>query len=227
MIQLKQYKQFQMIFSRRINAFIIIVGTIILMSCSESIEIVYYDDGNVHVEIPIVDGKRNGKAIEYSKEGSVIAYAEWKNGLLNGKSVVYFNNGKISQENHFKDGIRCCNSNFYLEDGSLREVHTLDNEGSLIDYIKYNKDGSQDLDIETRNPIYISKSDTIIFGNKFSLKMRVGNREYNSVEGIIGNPNDKYILYGKKLQKSDSITVLYETKDYGVGKMKLKEYWLI
>jgi len=179
----------------------------------------YYDNGQIKYEVPLSNNKRDGKLIEYYKDGTLEAYSTWKNGSLEGPSAHYYPNGNIKQENYFKNNIFCCESRFYREDGTLQEIHYMNNKGQLLDYKKFNKDGTQNLDIQTREVIFIPKEDTVSLGETYSAKIRVGNKEYNDLEVVLGDPADKYILEnGEKLPKVDSVTALLEIEAVREGK---------
>lgn len=198
-------------------------ATIFVFSCTEEINIEeeYYKSGQIKYQVPIRNGKRDGTLKEYYENGKLFAISKYEDGKLEGESKIYFESGKIKQKHIYKNGIRCCESKFYHKEGYLREIQFIDNKGRVKDYIKYKKDGSQDLSINTRRALIINEFDTIMLGEFYLAKIRLGNPQYNSIEAILGDPNDRKILLNEKLPKIDSVTALLKIKGEKLGENKI------
>ena len=208
---------------KSLRKLILILLSIAVLSCgNQDKEVVKYPNGEIKYEVTLKDGLREGKLTEYFVGGKVSAISNWKASKLEGESIVYYENGNINQQNFFKGGVRCCESKFYLEGGILREIQYFNNTGQLIDYVKLNADGSKDLDINTRMVLFIGGVDTVNIGEFYEAKIRLGNRQYNSIEAILGDPKDKFILTKEKLPKLDSITVLLRVKAIKFGSNKIE-----
>lgn len=50
--------------------------------------------------------------------------------------------------------------------------------------------------------------DTISINEDFLFYATIGNRRYNSVEGVLGNIDDRYLLTNPKLPKLNPVTVI-------------------
>lgn len=199
------------------NRIFIIICLTSLLSCEGNKEKVYYANGQLEYEVSIENGLREGRLTKYYEDGTVKGWSNWKQGQLNGESLFLFKNGQIEQKHNYIDGVRCCKSEFFSEDGALIEVQYLNENGTLIDYIKYGADGKQKRDVSSKKAIVIVESDTISYGESFNAIIRLGNREFDRIEVFLGDPNDKYILKNPKLSKIDSITAKLNYKDYEVG----------
>ena len=198
---------------------ILISLSIIISSCGSNREYTeLYPGGQVKLKVPLLENERHGKYMEFYEDGSIKRTSIYKRGKLHGETVFYYRTGEVEQLQEFRDGVRCCVSKFYLPDGSLREVQFYNEAGNLLDYTKYNKDGTQDMNIQTRVAIFITDQDSIKTGETFKAKIRLGNMEYNSIEVVLGDPTNKFILRDNpKLPKIDSKTALLEIDDYNLG----------
>ncbi len=176
-----------------------------------------YEDGSLAFEVPLVKGKREGELIKYYKDGTVEGRSHWRSGKLHGKSIIYHKNGKIKQTHELVHGVRCCTSEFYSQEGDLIERQYYNDYGELMDYHKF-KDGVQIIDPKSKASLYFEKTDTVSLGEKFSIKMRIGNNRFSNIRAHIGDPNKNSTLWNPELPKSDSITIFYETLDYQLGK---------
>lgn len=199
------------------NLFLLILLCFLSSCLQKEKEVEKYGDGSIKYEVTLVDGKRHGELVKYYPDGSVEGTSTWKQGMLHGTSTVYYSNGKIAQVNMFQNGVRYGRSEFYSENGALIETQFLNDNGELIDYKKFGSDGEQVLDVDSKKALYFDKRDTIHVGDKFHIKMRIGNHIFNNIRGHIGDPNENSTLHSPQLPKSDSITVFYETVDYEIG----------
>ena len=65
---------------------------------------VYNDKGKLKFEGDHMNGKRNGKGIEYDCFGKVIIEVEYLNGERNRKGKEYYNNGKLKFRDQYVNG---------------------------------------------------------------------------------------------------------------------------
>lgn len=67
-----------------------------------------------------LDGKQDGKWIEFYKNGNIKSIINWKNGRLDGKYIIYENNGMKSTEATYKEGKENGEYFLYYSNGSYR-----------------------------------------------------------------------------------------------------------
>ena len=93
----------------------------------------YYSDGTLAVESFFDNGKREGKACYYSKEGLLVKESNYKQGLLDGVQK-YFQNGILASEFEMKEGKFDGKILLYHPDGTVRrEVNMKEGKRHGID----------------------------------------------------------------------------------------------
>ena len=190
-----------------------LMAFVILFACKQSNdkEMYYYPTGEVMEEYEIENGKRHGVASSFYLSGKLKATGFYKNGLPDSTYIHYFENGNTKVEGRFdKNGIKEGETRFFFETGELKQIEYLNDKGKVIDYVKFNKDGTRNLRLTSI--IFESESDTIKFGDYYEAKIRFANRKYNYNEVIIGDPMDKTLLGKLRLPKQDSITSFIKIK---------------
>lgn len=86
-------------------------------------EIEYYESGQVKMEGPMKDGRREGEWVAYFPDGRPQSIGEFKAGKMDGASKVYWDNGNLRWEGNNKEDKRCGKWVFYDEQGLfLKEV---------------------------------------------------------------------------------------------------------
>lgn len=181
-------------------------------------EVSYYENGQLKHQVILKNGKYDGLAIYYFESGKVQSKVYWKDGRKHGKSVIYFENGNVRQENQYVEGTRCCISKDYTEDGFLEQITELDSSGRIVDYYSYKKDGSRDFSREKKDPIFIPEGDTLILGETYPTEIRLGNRQYDNIEVVIGDIQDPYIAKkNPPLPKKDSLTSIINITADSIG----------
>ncbi len=177
----------------------------------------YFNSGQLKHEVFLKDGKPEGLGIVYFESGKVQSRTYWKNGKKHGRSVVYYENGNLYQENDYKDDV-CQISREYTEDGNLIEMRVYDSLGRIFDYYIYNKDGSRNFARETKDPIFIREKDTVNLGENYKAWIRLGNRQFNHVDVIIGDISDpKIVKKNLPLPKVDNLTSILSIKADSIG----------
>src|SRR5579859_3408467 len=200
-----------------------IIISMFFYGCQSNLKKEYYPSGKLKSEIPIKNGMKSGKGINYNESGTVSSTAMWANDLLNGENIIYNENGKINQINQYKNGSRCCTSKFYSTEGNLIEIQYLDDKERVVDYEKYKSEGVRNLSIEASKPIIISDADTVDFDNYYIAKIRLGNRRYDNIKVILGKPesnNDYFKQEG--LPRADSVTSVLRMKAEKEGVNKVE-----
>ena len=80
---------------------------------------IFYSDGSLRTEIPIVDGKYNGIGKSYFKNGQVSLTLPFTDGKLNGIGKSYAENGKLLEEVAYAAGERHGAGRVYCENGKV------------------------------------------------------------------------------------------------------------
>lgn len=144
-----------------------------------------YANGSVMSTGTYVNGKLNGKYVEFYENNKPKREAFYINGELEGKYVEYYENGKVNIIDHYKGGKRNGSYEKYYDNGQP-EINTTYKD-NLIDgfYMSYHKNGK----------LYI----------KTTYKSNVTNGEYDEyyengkpkqkIQYINGYPNGIYISY--------------------------------
>jgi antitoxin component YwqK of YwqJK toxin-antitoxin module len=88
---------------------------------------IYFDSGNLAIELNYTHGKVNGTMSMYYPSGNTKAiYATYKNGKLEGNYIKYFKGNRIQEEGSCANGLRHGHWKFYNPDGFMTE------EGSYV-----------------------------------------------------------------------------------------------
>lgn len=87
-------------------------------------EVEYYQSGQVRIEGPMKDNKRDGEWKSYFLDGRVQSVGYFENGLRTGAATVWYENGNIRQEGFYREGKHVGLWKFYDEQGNfLKEVN--------------------------------------------------------------------------------------------------------
>lgn len=185
------------------------VFILVVLDCSQDKEqrgVSYYSNGVLKHEVLLKNGEPDGLGIVYFESGKVQSRTYWKEGKKHGKSITYYENGKIRQENEYRENV-CQTSKDYTEDGFLEEIRTYDSLGRIFDYYNFKKDGTRDFSRRKKDPIFIPRKDTVAVGEDYVADIRLGNRQYDNIEVIIGDIEDPYVAKkNPPLPRKDSLT---------------------
>lgn len=180
-------------------------------------EVSYYKNGQLKHEVILKKGKYDGLGINYYESGKILSKTYWKDGKIDKASIFYYENGNIKQENEYRDGTVLRSKN-YTEEGLLEQITIWDSLGNIIDYNSYNKDGSR----KAKDPIFIPEGDTLILGETYPTLIRLGNRQYDNIEVVIGDIEDPDIAKkSPPLPKKDSLTSIINIKADSLGLRKI------
>jgi hypothetical protein len=184
-------------------------------------EVSYYENGQLKHQVILKNGKYDGLWIDYFENGTVHAKTEYIAGKKNGKNIIYFENGNLRQENEFKED-KLQVSKDYTAGGSLEEIRIYDSLERVVDYSCYKENGSRDFRREKKDPIFIPVGDTLVLGETYPTLIRLGNRQYDNIEVIIGDIEDPLIAkQNPPLPKKDSLTSLIDIKADSLGEREI------
>lgn len=186
-------------------------------SCSRELEQKYYPNGNLKFEVPLVDGRRNGKMTVYNEDGVVSETSFWKDGYEEGEVIIYYSNGSIMQKQKYHRGIIVGEVDLYSQNGILTERHYFDSLGRLIDYKEFKANGRQNMDENTRHAIFIEVQDTVRIGEFYESLITLGNRRFDNIEVVLGDPRDSNIIKHPKLPKKDNKHSILRIRADSVG----------
>ena len=79
----------------------------------------YDENGNLEIEVPYKNGKREGISKNYYENGNLWGETPYKNGVIEGVGKTYYESGKLMEETPYKNGKRDGISKDYYENGNL------------------------------------------------------------------------------------------------------------
>lgn len=188
----------------------------ILISCSPNQEKQYYDNGNIKLSAEVEEGKRDGLVYEYYEDGTIKSKGEWHNGLVHGIVEHYYPSGKLKSsskwvegnqngtlEEYYESGQLWASSTiddnvkletiFYYKDGAILEKQRYNDNGELIEVIKFNEEGIKKNG--GRYPVY--SADGPLKHGKYALTIKFEEPVYEenkvqyNTEIIIGELNEE------------------------------------
>lgn len=95
---------------------------------------IYYSDGNVKMEVQSKDGKPEGNAKFYDKDGSLYAQGNFSEGKPEGVFYYYYSNGEVHNELNYVKGIKDGKQKLYDENGILSAVVVFSNGEPVSGY---------------------------------------------------------------------------------------------
>ena len=96
---------------------------IILMSnCNSKREIGRYETGELHYEVPLKNGKRDGILKQYYKTGELQLFSEWKNGKKKGITKTFYKNGQTKTIEIFRNNLLQDTAIYYDSLGQILEI---------------------------------------------------------------------------------------------------------
>lgn len=79
----------------------------------------YYQNGQVYMSGPMINGLRDGEWSAYDEEGRLLTIGHYRNGIDHGLKTVYFENGNKRYEGSYENGEKIGKWQFYDKDGKL------------------------------------------------------------------------------------------------------------
>lgn len=103
--------------------------------------LLYYDNGNLKVKIPLEKGIKSGVANTYYRNGVKKTEREYKDGKVDGLSKFWSEEGVLIGEETVINGLRDGYKKTYYSNGGIKE-ELLFKEGELLSMKLYLEDGS-------------------------------------------------------------------------------------
>jgi hypothetical protein len=165
----------------------------------------YYDQAEkqIKAEVTMKDGKKNGPAIQYYKNGKKALEMNYLGGDRDGLSTRYFENGKVSQQTTFvKDKMHGLQKKF-RDSGKFLSEATFFNDQPCKGLKEYYNDGT--LKAEKDYPrIVVKPIDRIFQDATYVLKVSLSEKA-NEVEFFTGSLTEQKCI-GNKASKAWSLT---------------------
>jgi hypothetical protein len=80
----------------------------------------YLESGAVARRVTLIDGKREGKMIDYYPDGKLMAERGFKQGRQEGKTLVYYPSGAIKEVQYYLNGEQHGGDTLWYEDGKIQ-----------------------------------------------------------------------------------------------------------
>lgn len=202
------------------NKILLIIGLLYLVFCgSKKVEIIYYDNGHIKYKKELLEcggckvlyyyyengqlrktsewknGQLEGIIREYRKGGQLESISYWREGEQNGEAKHYYESGQLQTQIIYKNDIKIGEAIYYRRDGTLDGKDYYNEEGRIIDFKRYKEDGTWDK--MSIAPIYYTEKDTISIGEEIKYEVRIGNRVYDHVTAMIGEPDQENLSWLK------------------------------
>jgi antitoxin component YwqK of YwqJK toxin-antitoxin module len=103
----------------------------------------HFETGAVSRRVALVDGKKEGKMIDFYPNGQLMAERWFKNDRQTGRTVLYYPGGQIKEVQYYNDtGLKQGGDTLWYEDGRL-QFATIFDQGLKHGYLrKWSTDGS-------------------------------------------------------------------------------------
>lgn len=237
----------------RYYLFTIFITSIFLFACNDADfkeKINFYENGQVKEKYFIDNNNlKQGKALEFYMNGALKKKYNYLNGKLNGRYVEYFSNGKRSIITNFQNGIQIDTTFSFLKNGFLDVISISNEKGYALKEIAYYQNGMishirsffsdgkgeinafKTLKADGTIDINNSKFATIkSLGKKkreFCLKLYGFNNKDSIEVNIIKNFNFRFsfeadVLRKIKVKKSNKIKFILINSDFINGKVNIQ-----
>lgn len=136
-----------------------------------------YDTGVVSRTSTLVNGKKEGKMVDYYPNGNLMAERFFSQGLQNGRTAIYYNSGAIKEVQYYNAGQQQGGDTLWYEDGKIQFTVFFNQnkkdgylrkwgpDGAMIYESKYSMDTLVEVKgqpLSRKTIIERSKSDTLI-----------------------------------------------------------------
>lgn len=199
---------------------VLIAGTILLMFVlitRVKRGVSYYENGQLNHEVTLKDGQPEGLGVTYYRSGAVMSKTYWKDGQRHGPSTFYYESGTVRQERYFEKGI-CVRVTDYEEAGNMTQITLFDSLGRFFDYFRFRPDGTRDFHPESKRALFLPVKDTIRKVEEYVAAVRLGNRQFDWIEVILGDLDDpKMPLKNQPLPMKDSLTAIVRVTPDSTG----------
>lgn len=195
-----------------------VLGLMVLLSCNpQEHETYYYPSGQISQQFEVENGKRNGNAVGYYENGKIESKGVFEDGVADGPFSYYYENGATKIQGEFRKGLKWGLLKFFREDGSLRRIEYYDESGNIYDFEVYHNEGLRDYSQKNKRALFVPQMDTLVKGNRYEFKIRLGNRQFDRIEVKIGSTRDEKTLLLPSLPNQDSLTAIFEITPEQLG----------
>jgi antitoxin component YwqK of YwqJK toxin-antitoxin module len=157
----------------------------------------------------------------YYNSGNLKSVGIYSNGLLQGLYRSFYDTSIsiVQSISKMQNGENIDTTFYYSIDGWVKDYWVFNKNGDLTDCKIFYKKDSQDLDLNLLKVLMYPPKDTILVGEDYVVYATLGNREYNSVEGVLGDiVNKRYLLNNPKLPKANAVTVIIRISSDSIKK---------
>lgn len=112
----------------------------------------FFENGQIKSQVPLVNGKRNGKMIDYYPDGKIRAERAFADDVQMGKTVFYYPDGQVQEVQYYHNGARVNGDSIWYPNRALQFAVTMqagkkngylrkwDESGNMIYEAKYSMD---------------------------------------------------------------------------------------
>ncbi|MGI1969218.1 toxin-antitoxin system YwqK family antitoxin [Shewanella baltica] len=100
----------------------------------------YYDNGNLHLEIPMVDGLKHGNETSWGF-GKLLSTQAYVKDKKQGDYFEYFPDGKVKRHFQYKQNYKVGEQLAYYENGQLKLKEVTNDKGDVLQAIEYDEQG--------------------------------------------------------------------------------------
>ncbi|MDR3258072.1 MAG: hypothetical protein LBT51_00470 [Fusobacteriaceae bacterium] len=135
-----------------ITILILINTSIFGVSRGESVEKIYYENGQLESSIEYLDGLKNGIAIVYSKNGLIQVKGSFKKDMRHGLWTFYFEGSSTLQAVEFYENDRLQGKqSYFYPNGRLKNISVYLDNGKTGTWEWYTEEGKLEAAIKYRN----------------------------------------------------------------------------
>jgi antitoxin component YwqK of YwqJK toxin-antitoxin module len=99
---------------------LLIVVTLLFVSCGNETRYTYYEDGELKTEAKYNDeNKLDGEYIKYFQNGNKSQTREYEDGIKVDDEIIYYENGEIKLIKHYEDGKKNGEHIAYYKNGEI------------------------------------------------------------------------------------------------------------
>ncbi|MEM6247614.1 toxin-antitoxin system YwqK family antitoxin [Shewanella vaxholmensis] len=100
----------------------------------------YYDNGNLHLEIPIVDGLKHGNETNWGF-GKLLSTQAYVKDKKQGDYFEYFPDGKVERHYQYQADYKVGEQLTYYENGQIKLKEVTNDKGDVLQAIEYDEQG--------------------------------------------------------------------------------------
>lgn len=145
----------------------------------------FHENGLLSWSVHYDYGLKNGNVKYYDSLGNIYQSLFFKENKPHGKNYTYYPNGEIKDELIYNEGIPIGVHSTYFKNGNIGRKVTLNNNGELIDYVKFDSLGNV-VSSFLKLKYFIKKNNT-----SYKLKMKIDNQIGNQIHVVIGHFDSK------------------------------------